>query len=517
MAPTSQPGSRQPFLVGVDLGTSSIKVAAFTLDGALIGLERATTPTSSPREGWIENDAEEVWTVVATLLQQLLHRTESHAAPAAIAVASVGESGLPIDRGGTPLRNIIAWNDARAGAQAQWWENTFGRDQMRRVSGQTLDPHYGVNKLLWIRDNEPHLFERTDRWLSLADWIGYRLCGETVTDPTLASRTMVFDQAKSRWSSDLISAAGLSMSLFPEVVQSGTRIAGVSSAAAAATGLPQGLSVVAAGHDRLCGSFAVRGNSQSVIDSTGSAEALVVPVTEYVPRGEVEAGYVSSYADVIPGNYVYSARVGYAGTLLDWFRSLVQRGHDTAEYVDLVDEIPQPLRFSGLLTFPSFGRVVTPFWDRRAAPGALAGLQLSHTRGHIAQALIEGVTYSLRANLEWVETLSGVTAPELRVEGGVTRSPVWMQIKADITGREIHAVTLEEPTALGAALLAGVGAGEFASHAESTRDLVVPLQTWVPEPARREVYDRVFSEGYLPFAATQARVNQVLIDAVTSE
>lgn len=509
MSPTSATAA-PPCLIGIDVGTSSIKAAAFTLEGDLVALRRAITPVTSHADGRIENDAAAVWSVVAELVQSLVHDLGGKGSPAAVAVASVGESGLPVDADGRHLGPLIAWNDARSAQQAQWWQAAVGRDRIHQVSGQTLDPHYGVNKLLWLRDHQPEVFARTRQWLSMADWIVSQLSGEQVTDVTLASRTMVFDQARRTWSADLLAEAGLDESLFPPVVESGTQVGVVSAAAARLTGLPTGLPVVSGGHDRLCGSFAVRGGSGAVIDSTGSAEALVLPTGEYVARGEEEAGYVSCYADVVPGRYVYSARVGYAGTLLDWLGTVAAPGGNGVP--DLVAEIPQPLRFSGLLAFPSFGRVVTPFWDDDAAAGALAGLRLSHTRGHLAQALIEAVTYSLRANLTWLEELSGTRSEELRVEGGVTRIPAWMQLKADITGREIHAVTLDEPTALGAALLAGVGAGLFSSHAEATRDLAVPLETWVPDPARQAVYERVFTEGYLSFAASQGRINALLRD-----
>ena len=265
-----------------------------------------------------------------------------------------------------------------------------------------------------------------------------------------------------------------------------------------------------------------------MVDSTGSAEAIVLPSQTYTPRGAAEAGFVANYADVVPGTFIYSARVGYAGSLLDWLRTVLARpGQDGPTYAELEAEIPQPLRFSGLLVFPSFGRVVTPFWERHAAPGMVAGLDLSHTRGHLTQALLEGVTYSLRANVEWLESLEAPrvsgsadsSAASLLVEGGATRNQTWMQLKADILGRPVEAVTLAEPTALGAALQAGIGAGLYADHAEAARVAAgarVETRTSRPDARRVAVYDDVFRRGYLAAAASQADLNRVL-QAANSE
>jgi xylulokinase len=482
-------------LLAVDLGTSAIKVAAFDILGNLLGSRRGETPTTRLPDGRAEHDVDLLWSVCAGLIADLVAvipecRVEG------VGIASVGEAGAPVDKTGRPVRPAIAWFDSRGSAEAEWWNRTVGLDRVGRITGQAIDPHFGVNRLMWIREHEPEAFSRTRRWLSLADLIIHRLCGAYVTDYSLASRTMVFDQRRLAWSDELIDLAGLDPSLFPRAVQSGTRVGAVSADAAKATGLLVGTPVVTGGHDRLCAAFAARGRAAIPVDSAGSAEAIVMPVGAYVERSPVESGFVSCYADVVPGQFVLSARVGYAGALIDWYRREVQAKRGEADHLAVDREVDWPLAFSGLLCYPSFGRVVAPEWDPATASGAILGLTLGHRQSQVIQALIEAVSYSLRANVEWLERLAGESIETIRVEGALTASRVWMQLKADVTGRRVEGLRVPEVTALGAALLAGVGAGVYSDCGAAADSVERALETWLPEPQLASVYGEVFEHGF---------------------
>ena len=487
----------KPALLGIDLGTSSIKVGAFDLSGRLLALARAQTPTDRLPGGWAEHDPEQIWVATARLVAEVVGGLTEHTIEA-VATASVGEAGVPVDASGRAVRPAIAWFDSRAQAESDWWAKSVGTDLVTRISGQPIDASYSASKLLWIRRHEPDAFAATRRWLSLADVIVYRLCGEFFTDQSLASRTMLFDQRTLSWSDELISLGGFSRALFPPALPGGTRIGGVSGEASTLTGLRRGTPVVLGGHDRLCAAFATRGGQDVLIDSIGSAEAIVVPVTNYVERTALEAGSVSCYADVVPGRYVMSARVGYAGALLDWFqRDLLGEplmGNQGALTLD--EQVPWPLSWSGLLVYASFGRVLTPEFDPSTAYGTILGLTLAHKKHHVLQALCEGVAYSLRTNIEWLEHLTDQPISTVRVEGGFTRSRVWMQLNADVTGRQIEGCRVEEATALGAALLGGVGAGIFANCQVAGEAVALDIETWSPDRELHATYSRVYNQGY---------------------
>jgi xylulokinase len=266
--------------------------------------------------------------------------------------------------------------------------------------------------------------------------------------------------------------------------------------AAEITHLRWGTLVVTGGHDRLCAAYAARGKEPLLVDSTGSAEAVVLPIERYAAPNPAVSGFVACYADVVPGQYVLSARVGYAGALVDWYWREVRARGVGANHPTVDAEIDWPLSFSGLLCYPSFGRVLAPTWDSATASGAILGLTLGHRQSHLLQALIEGVGYSLRANVEWLERCVGRAIPTIRVEGALTGSRVWMQLKADVTGRRVEGLRLEEATALGAALLAGVGAGIYPDCDAATAVVARDLETWMPTAELAATYSDVFEHGF---------------------
>jgi len=472
-------------------------------------MRREETPTTRHSDGRAEHDVDALWSTMARAIASTVADIPDHRI-AAVGLASVGETGVPLDDAGRPVRPAIAWFDSRGQEQADWWTEQVGRDRVGRITGQPIDAHYGVNRLLWLREHEPHHFERTRHWLSLADLVILRLTGEYVTDFTLASRTMVFDQRTLDWSDELLSVAGIDRSIFPIAVASGTRVGVVTEKAAADTGLSVGTPVVTGGHDRLCAAYAARGNELVPVDSTGSAEALVMPIDAYIEGDPSELGYAACYADVVPGRFVISARVGYAGAIIDWYRRLLEAPTGKSEPFSVDDVVDWPLIFSGLLCYPSFGRVVAPDWDPALAGGAIIGLDLGNRPSQIVQGLIEGVGYALRANVEWLERIVGHRVSTIRVEGAMVRSRTWMQLKADITGRHVQGVRMEEATALGAALLAGIGAGIYSDHASAAASVRHEVNDWQPTPELSRIYDDVFEDGFRQLPRALGRVASVL-------
>jgi xylulokinase len=494
-----------PALLAVDLGTSSIKVTAFDVAGRLLAARRAETPTDRLPEGRAEHDVDTIWRITAELIRSLVEGLPAHRVEA-VGVTSVGEAGVPLDDAGLPVRPAFAWFDARGGAEAGWWRSAAGADRIFRITGQPLDSFYSVNRLLWMRTHEPASFARTRHWLGLGDLVLHRLSGAFATDFSLASRTLVFDQARLDWSDELLALAGLDRALFPAPMRGGTRVGSVTAAAAALTGLRAGVPVVVGGHDRLCAAFAVRGMERLPVDSTGSAESLMVPVDDFAAAADQEPGVISCYADVVPDRYVLSARVGYATALTDWYAREIAGGSLPA---DIDDAVGWPLRFSGLIAYPSFGRLLAPDWNEGARAGAVLGLTLAHRRGDILQALVEAVGYSLRANLDWMEKQLGRPIETVRVEGSLARSRVWMQLKADVTGRRMEAATLREATSLGAALLAGIGAGIYPDHAAAAAAVSRDLMPWEPSPLAA-TYARVYREAFTRLSGLVAAVSPVL-------
>ena len=211
-----------PCLIGLDAGTREVRAGAFALDGRLLALARRPTPTTRPRPGWADIDADALWAATAAALREVVAALPRGTEVAAVAAATVGEAGLPVDPHGRALRPIIAWFDIRAVGYARHWEEALGGARVYALSGQTIDGLFGANKAMWVRDHEPEVWGRAAAWLSTEDWLILKLTGAPATDYSVASRTMLFDRNRLDWSEELLAAAGLEARLMPPAGQSGT-------------------------------------------------------------------------------------------------------------------------------------------------------------------------------------------------------------------------------------------------------------------------------------------------------
>jgi len=489
-----------PCLVGLDAGTREVRAGAFALDGSLLALARRPTPTTRPRPGWADVDAEALWEVAAAALREVVGALPAGTEVAALAAATVGEAGLPVDRAGRALRPIIAWFDTRAVAYAHHWEEALGAARVYALSGMTIDGLFGANKAMWVRDNEPEVWARAVSWLSTEDWLVLKLTGAAATSYSMAARTMLFDRSRLAWSEELLEAAGVEARLMPPAGQSGTVAGRVSREASEATGLKVGTPVVLGGHDHICATYVAGGGEGTPVDSTGSAEALVTSVAA-APAGDPGlAAHVNCYPDVVPGRMALLASVGLAGGLVDWLRREVWKWPETEAdaYARMFGEIRLPLRPNGVMCFPQFGRGASPRFDPERARGAFVGLTAGHSRGDLLQAALEASCFSLRHNLDWIAEHLGKSAPRVRVLGGAVHIPLWLQLKATITGRELEVVAAGEPAALGAAVLGGVGAGVYPDHAAGAAAVAAACAgsgpCVGPDPGLAEAY-RALYEG----------------------
>src|SRR5512141_1217230 len=227
----------EPLLTGLDVGTTNIKALIFTPDGRVVAQASLPTPTHTPQPGQAYYEPEELWQAVVRVLKQATAQVDARRI-ASIAMASMGEAGVPLDEHNRPMYPAIAWFDSRTKPQAEWLGQQLGKDRVFAVTGLSLQPIFGLCKLLWLRQNEPEAFARTRRWLNISEYIAFRLSGEQATEYSLASRTLALDITRRCWSDAILSEVGISPDLYAPLVPSGTRIGPVTPEASAQTGLP---------------------------------------------------------------------------------------------------------------------------------------------------------------------------------------------------------------------------------------------------------------------------------------
>jgi len=294
-----------PRLLGIDLGTTNIKSVVFSEDGTVVSSAAHRTPTHVEGHLRAVYAAEDIWQTTAATIRESLDGLGSSRGVDGLAVSSMAESVVPVDAVGQELYPIIAWFDDRTIPQRDWWGEHLSAVQIFNICGMHLDYIFSIHKILWMREHEPDVFRRAVRWLGVNDYLNYRLTGEQMTSPSIASRTMAFDVGRRDWSETMLNLAGLPLTLFPPVQESGTLVGTVTAQAAAETGLPMGTPVLMGGHDHLCGALASRVVGPGpVLNSVGTSEVLLVSMDCFSPEGtDREKQGFSHGCHVIPEKY----------------------------------------------------------------------------------------------------------------------------------------------------------------------------------------------------------------------
>jgi xylulokinase len=483
----------EPVLIGADVGTTNMKVVAFDKSGRAIERASSPTPTRYPSPGRAEHDPEELWTSFAATLRQVTGRLDDPNRIAGIAAASVGEAAVPLDASGGPTGEIIAWFDGRARPQAERLGCAVGQDRLFGLTGLSLQPIFGLCKLLWLKENEPDAYSRTTSWLNVADYMAFRLCGVAATDFSLASRTLALDLQGLRWADGLLEEVGVSPDLFAPLRESGSPLGPVSREAAGLTGLPEGVCVAAGGHDHVCGALAVGvTRTGTMLNSLGTAEAIFLPLERPLTNPRLgEQGYTQG-AHVAGQYYVFGGQYT-SGASVEWLREIL----DGADYDTLISEAERvPPGSLGTFFLPHL-RLANPPYDDPAARGAFVGLSTDVGRGALFRAVLEGLAYDSRNSLEPLLAHAGLD--ELRAIhaiGGGTQNRLLMCIKATVLNQEIAVSGVEEATSLGAAILGGVGAGVYPDLSSALRELRYDEKPVEPVPDEVAFYDVAFNKVY---------------------
>jgi xylulokinase len=483
--------------LGLDLGTTNCKVVAVDRQGRIATSVSARTPLrKSPDLGIVEYDAKMLWKVSARLVRQVVEKLVPGQNVAGLAVASIGESGVMVDKAGSPLNAISTWYDHRTQPWVAWWQKRMTETEIYDITGLPLDYLYSVNKIMWLRENAPEAFSRAYTYLCIADWITYCLTGNFSTSYSMASRTMLFDIHQQSWSKSMLGLSDLTPDLMPPALPSGVMAGKVNRSAARATGLPEGLPIFTGGHDHICAAIAAGAIEPGIVlDSAGTAEALMVTL-ETPMLGDVMAasGLCCGCHTVRDRYYLLGGLMG--GGVLAWVSRLLMNDDSPRTINHLMDEAASsPLGANGVQFLPYLDGSGPPDRDPTAW-GAWLGLSLKHTRSDMVRAAVEGLSYGIRYLLEIAQTWTNTSVGELRCVGGGSRNTFWQQVKADILGLPVDTPFVTDVTAQGAALLAAVGAQVFRDEVEASRVTYRSGMRYEILPENNTFYDRAYRQEY---------------------
>lgn len=484
-----------PLLVGLDMGTTNVKAVVYEPNGRTVARASVPTITHVPKPAWAYYQPDELWSLAASVLREAASQLDDPSRIASVAVASMGETGIPLDGRGDPTYEAIAWFDRRTIAQADWLAREIGEDALFAATGLSLQPIFSLCKLMWIKEHEPAAFARTAHWLNVADYIAFRLCGEAATDWSLASRSLMFNIRKRDWDAGIVTAAGLSPDLLAPAVPSGTRIGAVTAEAAAATGLPAGCVVAAGGHDHVCGALAAGVvKSGQMLDSMGTAEALFLATDAPLSDPELgRQGYTQGAHVTADGYYIFGG-VYTSGASVDWAHRLVGKDIDRGQLLKEAEAVPAGSLGVGFI--PHLRLADPPHSDPRAR-AAFIGLTSDVERGALFRSVLEGIAYEARASIEPLLTFAGLdAAKEITVIGGSTKNDLLLRIKAAVMNAPLRVMDLDEATALGAAILGGIGAGVYRDVDDALGQIRAHPATVEPDPDAAAIYNRYFTEVY---------------------
>lgn len=495
MAARTSADTSTPLLVGLDMGSTNIKAVIYEPNGRTVALASVPSVTHYPRPTWAFYEPMELWSLAVQVLREATAQVDDPRRIVSVAVASVGEAGVPLDAHGDPTYECIAWFDRRTIPQADRLRVEFGEDPIFARTGVSLQSIFSINKLMWIKENQPEAWSRTVRWLHVAEYIAFKLSGEAATDWSLASRSMTFNVHTLDWDHEILAAAGVPLDILAPAVASGTKIGTVTAVAAEITGLPAGATVAAGGQDHVCGALAagvVR--KGQMLDSMGTAEALFFPLDKPLTDPELGRQGYTQGAHVAAGKYYVFGGLYTSGASVDWVHRVIGEELDLHTMLDEAEAVGAGSLGVGFI--PHLRLANAPHPDARAR-AAFIGLTTDVTRGVLVRAVLEGLALEARADIEPLLAYAGLTEPpEIRVIGGSSKNDLLLRIKAAVMKSTLHVSDLQEATALGAALLGGLGAGVYANVDDALSAIHAHPRHVEPDSADAEVYDRYFNEVY---------------------
>jgi len=476
-------------LLGIDVGTTGCKAAAFSVEGRCLASayrEYAAVPRT---DGRVELDAARVLGLVFEAIAEVAARTAADPATA-LAVSSMGEAMTPVAADGQVLGPSILMSDPRGADLLEPVVAKVGRERFYDINPNILGPNYSLPKLLWLRREQAALYGRAWKFLLWGDLVAFALGGEPLTSFSLANRTLLFDIRREDWSDELLAAADIDRAKLPRPVASGSVAGTVRDAVAARLGLPRGVRIVVGGHDQCCNSLGAGiAEAGRAVCGIGTFECIT-PTYGRLPAGaEMRRRGLNVEHHVLPGLYV-SFIYNQAGSLLRWFRDTFARAdrERLAPGEDIYDVLARemPADPSRVLVLPTFEMTGPPEFIPNPT-GLVAGLRMGTTRGEILKAIMEGATFYFVESLEALRAM-GIDTSEFIATGGGARSDPWLQVKADILGIPFVRPRITEGSLLGAAILAGLATGVYASPAEGVARFVHREKTFTPDPARHRAY-----------------------------
>ncbi len=482
--------------LGIDIGTTNCKVALGYGDGQII--ERIDEPChlEYPRRGWVEVDPERGWWApLLSCLKSLFGKTSVKAESIRSIGVSCTNALVCLDREGKPVRNAIMQLDRRSVSETEKIANSVGRDKVINITGNRIAPGtYSLPSLLWIRDKERERFDKIDTILSPAGYVITRLTGERVMDTTRAATTLLYDLQRGEWSEEIAGTLEIPGHIFPTLLSPCHLVGKVTGEASRLTGLRSGTPVTTGVMDSVASAFGMGTTTPGEIGIIlGTVGRVLWPLS-----GPTFDDRFLNIPLPEPDRWMAVACSNGTGLSINWFADNFmgsEKPSDRGEILKSLDDeaAASPPGSNGILYLPFLAGERSPIWNP-LAKGVFFGLDIRHTRGDLSRAIMEGTSFSMRENLEILESVSGTKADTVRVSGGGSRSPIWPRILSSVLGKDIQISRQGDSECSGALILSARGINATHDEKRTVPDDRERVRMVCTNLDDNKIYDRLFKQ-----------------------
>lgn len=502
--------SKNPLVIGLDSSTQSTKAIAWTPAGEPVAEGRADIPMSNPQMGHFEQDPNDWWQSALTALKNCVDNLPGSASDIqGLAISNQRETLGFMGEDDEPSYPAMVWLDERSRQQIIDFSDSFGAENIHRISGRPPDLTPALYRFLWLRENEPAAWDSTKCFVDVQSYLVKKLCGGEYRNGWISADPMgIVDMQSHCWSSELLAALHLDESRLPTMHAPGTRLGSILSSVAKATGLPEDLPVFAAGGDGQCAGL---GTNCTIPDRAYINLGTAVVSGIWSPEYRYNRSWRTELAAQGEG-YIFENCLRSGAFLMNWFvDQFVAHGKADASVFERLEAAATdiPVGSDGLLIQPYFSGAMDPHWDSFAR-GVFLGLSGSHTEAHIYRALIESITLDQVMRTSDMEQAVGYPISHFVAIGGGANSPLWRQMLADASGKPVHVSSTIEASALGAGMIAAYGVGWFDSITEAAEKMSGETTAVQPDSKQTEVYEELLAIYRRLYHAT-ADINHAMV------
>ena len=476
------------YFLGIDTSTTSSKALLIDEKGEVIAVASSPHTLQTPRPLWSEQDPREWWDAVAASIRSVLEKVGIGGEE----VAAVGLTGqmhglVLVDEMGNVLRPAILWNDQRTQSQCDEIHQIVGRERFIQITGNVALTGFTAPKILWVKENEPDVFAKAKHVLLPKDYVRLKLTGQYAMDKADGAGTVLFDLKRRDWSEEVLSALDIPRAWMPRTFEGTEATGSVTEEAASRTGLKVGTPVMAGGGDQAAGAVGVGAVEAGVVALTVGTSGVVFATT---PSALIEPeGRLHAFCHAAPGMWHFMGVMLSAAGSLQWYRDTLAANMSFDELLKEAEAIPAGSE--GLQFLPYLSGERTPYPDPLAR-GAFIGLTLRHSRAHMTRAVLEGVAFGLKDSFTLIQNAGLGAITQVRASGGGTKGALWRQIFASVLNSELVTVNTTEGGAYGAALLAGVGVGEWTDVPSACKTCIKITGSTQPESSQVAIYQNAY-------------------------